>query len=104
QGDLAAALALDQTADHVELALERRLVRDVVPGLDDQLPDDWRGGLGDLADEAVVHRDVAPPDRPLPLGGDRLLDQLLADRTPLGVTREVADTDAVAPGPGQVDS
>ena len=104
QRHLEAGLALDQAADHVQLALERRLVGHVLPGLDDQLADDRRRQPGDLTDEAVVDGDVAPPDGALALGGDRLLDQLLERGAPLGVARQVADADAVAAERRQLDA
>ena len=57
-----------------------------------------------LADVAVVDRARrATTIGPLALGGDRLLDQLLDARPALGVTRQVAHADAVAPGGGQLD-
>ena len=103
QRELGAGRALDHAADHVQLALERALVLDLVGGPDDHLADHRRRQARRLADVAVVDGHVAPPDRPLALGRDRLLDQLLELRAPLGVGRQVADADAVAPGRRQLD-
>ena len=102
-GQLGSALKLDDAADQVQLALELSLVLDLVGGLDDQLADDRRRHAGDLAHEAVVDRHVSPPEGTLALRHDRLLDQLLEGQPALGVPRQVADADAVAPGRRQLD-
>ena len=51
----------------------------------------------------LVDRHVPPPDRALPLGLDRVLDQPLEDDLPLGILRQVADADPVAAGGRQLD-
>jgi hypothetical protein len=53
---------------------------------------------------AVVDRDVAPPDGALPLGLDRVLDQLLQEDPPLGVGGQVAHAHAIAPGRRKLDT
>ncbi len=57
-----------------------------------------------LADEPLVDRHVAPPQPPLALRLDRLLDQQLELGTALGLGRQEADADPVAPGSGQLDA
>ena len=101
--ELGAGLALDHPADHVQLALERFLVLDLLGGLDHHLADQRRGQPGGVADVALVDRDVAPPDRPLALGLDRPLDHLLEHGAALGIGRQVEDADAVAAGRRQLD-
>jgi hypothetical protein len=80
------------------------LVLDVTASLDDHLPDHRSCHPRDLADVTVVDGDVAPPDHALPLGSDRVLDQLLEFRAALGVTRQVADADPVAADRRQLDA
>ena len=75
--DLGPGLALDQAPDHVQLALERVLVGDLIGGRDQHLADVRLRGPRGVAGVAIVGRDVAPPDHALPLGLDGLLDQLL---------------------------
>ena len=104
QRDLAAGGALDHAADHVQLALEGVLVLDVLGRLDQHLADHGRAYACRLADVAVIDGNVAPPDRPLALGLDRLLDQLLDHDAALRVGRQVADADAVAAGRWQLDA
>ena len=104
QRQVAPGGALDHAADHVQLALERVLVRDLVRGRDQHLADHRRRQPGGLAHVALVDRHVAPPDRALPLGLDRVLDQLLEHDAPLGVLRQVAHADAVAAGRRQLDA
>ena len=94
---------LDQPADHVQLALEYVLAGDLSGCLDQHLPDHGRRQPRRRADVLVVDRHVAPPDRALSLGLDRVLDQLLEHQPPLGVARQVADTDAVPAGRRKLD-
>ncbi len=61
--DLAAGGALDQPPDHVQLALERLLVGDLLRCLDQHLPDVGRRRARGVADVALVDRDVAPPEQ-----------------------------------------
>ena len=96
--------SLDHAADHVKLAFKRALVLDLVGRLDQHLADHRRRQPRGLADEPVVHRHVAPPDRALALGLDRLLDHLLEREPPFGVGGQIADADPVAPGRGQLDA
>ena len=104
QRQIAPGGALDHAPDHVQLALERVLVGDLVRRRDQHLADHGRRQPGGLADVALVDRHVAPPDRPLPLGLDRVLDQLLEHDAPLGILRQVADADPVAAGRRQLDA
>ena len=53
---------------------------------------------------ALVDRHVAPPDRALALGLDRLLDQLFEQDPALGVGRQIADAHAVAARRRQFDA
>ena len=53
---------------------------------------------------AVIDGDVAPPDRALPFGRDRLLDQLLEKHAAFGVGRQIAHPDAVPAGWRQLDA
>ncbi len=104
QRDLGPGGALDHPADHVQLALKRALIVDVVVGLDDDLADDRGRQPRGLADIAVIDGHVAPPQHLLPLGGDGLLDQLLERPPALGIARQVADSYAIAARGRQVDS
>ncbi len=103
QRELGTGRALDHAADHVQLALKRSLVVDLVAGLDQHLADDRRRQPRGLADVAVVDRHVAPPHRALALGLDRLLDQLLERQPPLRIGGQITDADAVASRRGQLD-
>ena len=55
-------------------------------------------------DVPLVDRHVAPPDRPLALGGNRLLDHLFDQQPALGVGRQVAHAHAVAAGRRELDA
>ena len=52
----------------------------------------------------LVDGHLTPPEQPLTLGIDRLLDQLLQQHAPFGVGRQVADSYAVAPWRRQLDA
>src|SRR5947209_6769920 len=53
---------------------------------------------------ALVHRHVAPPDDPLALGLDRLLDQLLERSAALALGGQEAHADRVAARRRELDS
>ena len=97
------ARELDQTADHIELALEGVLILEFVRCRDKHLADERLRRACRLARVAIVGGDVAPPDHTLALFLDGLLDQLLELDTALVLCGQEHDADRVAPGRRQLD-
>ncbi len=104
QGEVAPGAQLDHPPDHVQLAFELLLIGDLLRGLDEHLADHRRGQARGVADVALVDRHVAPPDRALALGLDRLLDQLLELGPTFRIARQIADADAVPSRPRELDA
>ena len=89
---------LGDAADHVELALERVLVRgEVVRRRHHELLDVGREPVGGDADVVLLDRDVAPGDDALPLGLDGVGEQPLELVPALLLLGQEADRDAVLP-------
>ncbi len=99
-----AGLELDQAPDQIQPPFERILVRDVVGRGDKHLADERLGSTGGLPRIAVVGGHVSPPDHPLTLGLNRVLDQLLELRAALVLGRQEHHPDGVAAGRRQLDS
>ena len=94
-------LLLHQPADHVQLALERGVICDVLASTDEDLPDDRLARLRRRAQGGVVGRYIAPTEQLLPFPADGLLEQAI-DRFPAGLVRGQEDhADAVAAASGQ---
>jgi hypothetical protein len=95
---------LHDAADHVQLALQCRLVLHAVAGGHEQLADARRGGAGGDATVVLVHGHVAPAQHALTLLLDGVLQQ--ADGVLAGelVAGQEAHGHAVAPRLGQLEA
>ena len=94
---------LDQAADHVELALDRKLVGERVVHADEQLLDGRRHGARGRARLALVDRHTPPAQRRLALGRHHGLDERLEVGALDPVAGQEADGDAVAAALGQLE-
>ena len=101
--ELLAGGDLGHPADHVELALERVLVRRQLAGRGhDEVLDVRRVQVCGDADVVLVDGHVAPADDALALGDDGVDQELLERFAALAVARQEADADAVGAGRREV--
>jgi len=96
-------LLLQQPADHVQLALEGGLVRDVLSPADEDLADDRLARLGGGSERGVAGGHFAPAEQLLPLRAHGLLEEAVDSRLPGLAGREEDHAHPIAAGGRQLD-
>ncbi|MFO1425425.1 MAG: hypothetical protein U1F11_00315 [Steroidobacteraceae bacterium] len=99
-----ADLVVGALADHVELALELRLVGRLRAAGDEHLADERFAGLGRLAEHGVVRRHGARAEVDLPLGLHHAREDLLDLATLRRVARHEDEAGGVLAGLGELDA
>ncbi len=97
-------LVVHALADGEQLALEAVLVRAAPPAADEHLADDRLGREHALAQDAVVHRDIAPAQDPVPTLGQMSADDRLHLVTGVCLLGKEDVTHAVLTGGGQSEA
>ena len=95
---------LGKLANHVQLPLERQIIRDPFAAADENLPHDGFRRLGGGAERGIVGRHGAPAQHRLPGLANRLLQPGLTGRALLRIGRQIDHADPVRARGGEIDA
>ena len=95
---------LGKLADHVQLPLERQIIRDPFAAADEDLPHDGFRRLSGGAERSIVGRHGAPAQHRLPGLANRLLQLGLTGRALPRIGRQINHADPVRARGGEIDA